>query len=446
MIRQQSTKQWYQEAKQSGKPGVFVRDMLHYMGLVDRNGRRYLDHAGNARIQDPVSSTGKPVERFRPSEFSLRDLAESVIGEAWDSKLSPSMTQKAELFGQSFPIMEAGTGAISASQFADINAFTAVVAGLLEISVLEAFRNPDFIADQLMPAQTTRMFDGRKVIGVGRIGDAAEVRQPGMPTARINIAERWVQQPRTVENALSAEVTQEAVFLDLTGQVLSEASDVGTWLAFRKELRCIDCFIGVTSTYVYNGTSYSTFLGPASFYVNDIASNELLHWDAIQQSLLTFREMTDPTTGTRVLSQPDTILVNMEKLVVAESIVGRTGGPVQYRDAPGSTSNPQEIREFQTPYAGKFKILTSPLVYGRCIDATGLNLSATAAGKIWWMWQSKGQGQGPFVYAQNWPLRVQQAAPGQMDLIDRGVVLYIKADERGVPMVMEPRKITRNKA
>ncbi len=429
MIRKQSTKQLYE----SLGPAPFVRKMYHLCGLANEQGVRYRDHLGRPMLKPPAGD-----DQIRAEEFSLRDLAESLIGEDWNQKLVPDNIQRIALMESMGhrPLLEAGEGATGAADFANINAFTAVVAGLLEISVMEGWQNPAFIADQLMPARPTRMFDGRKVIGATRIGRQAETRLPGMPTKRAQIGERWITQPRTVENALSAEVTQEAVFLDLTGEVLQNANDVGTWVGWEKELRCIDCFIGVTNTYSYKGNSYNTYLTTGS-YVNDATGNELLHWTNIQTAEILFRDMTDPETGTRVLIQPNTLLVNREKLYTAQAILNATN--VQYRDASTSASN---IREFANPVSGKYSVLESPLVYQRCTDADGLNKSASDAGKLWWIFE-KGKA---FVYAENWPLRVQQAAPNQVDMLDRGVVLFVKADERGVPMVMEPRRVVRQAA
>jgi len=439
MIRGSSLRSLYE----SHGPAKFVQFVYQGLGLVDANGRRLYDRAGNARRVELVEGgklpNGQAVERFEPSEFSLRELAEAVIGGDWAEQLRPDAVRRAMLVEERRPLVEAGTGAIQATAFANINAFTAVVSGLLEVSTMEGWENPVFIADKLAPAEPTKMFDGRKVIGVTRLGDVAEERLPGMPTKRAQIGERWITQPRTVENALSSEVTQEAVFLDLAGEVLQEAKDVGEWLRWRKEIRVIDAFIGVTNTYVYKGTSYNTYQ-TASTWDNDF-SNELLHWDNVQNVLIKFRDMKDPETNLRVLIQPNMMLVNREKLVVARAIVGDLAGDVQYRDAPGSTSNPQQVRAFQSPYKGQFELLESPLVYQRCTDADGLNLSASNAGKYWWTWE-RGK---PLKYAQNWPFRVQTAAPNQLDMIDRGVVLFTKADERGVPMWYEPRRVVRSK-
>jgi hypothetical protein len=296
----------------------------------------------------------------------------------------------------------------------------------------------------LAPVETTRMFDGRKVLGTARIGDVGEVRMPGMPTKRAGFGERWITQPRTQENAMSCEVTQEAVYLDLTGEVLDHANAVGEWIAWRKEIRVIDAFIGVTNTYSYKGSSFNTYLS-ASTWDNDIASNELVDWVNLEKILLKFRDMKDPETGLRVQIVPNRILVNQEKLFTARGILGAT--QVSRRDTPGdltgtTNTGPLEIRFAPNPVAGLFmEPLTSPLVYQRMTESTGLNLSASNAGKYYFVWE---YGK-PLKYAQNWPLRVQQAAPNQLDMIDRGIVLFVKADERGIPMWYEPRRIVRSK-
>lgn len=432
MIRGQSIRGLYE----SHGPRDFVRHTLVALGLCDRHLRRHYDRAGNQRLVAPSDASGRALDRFRPDEYSFKDLAESIIGHDWAEQLRPDRLQRAALMEAQAPLMEAGNAPVMPSAFANINAFTAVVAGLLEVSVLEGWENPDFIADQLMPAESTKMFEGRKKIGVTRVGDQAEERLPGMPTKRVQVGERWITQPRTVENALSCEVTQEAVLLDLTGEVLREANDLGTWLGYRKELRCIDAFVGVTNTYSYKGTSYNTYLS-ASTWDNDF-SNELLHESDIEEALIKFRDMKDPETNTRVLIRPNAILVQRGKLRTLQSILGDTAEQFQYR---GATTAAHQINVAKPAYKGQFTIVESPLVYERINASDGLNVSASNSEKYWWMYE-KGKA---IVYAQNWPMRTQQAAPHQADMIDRGVVLFVKADERGVPFWQEPRRVVRCK-
>ena len=209
----------------NGNTRTFTRELSHLMGLSDEHGSPYRDRAGNATLRNPRDEQGRDLERLRPSEFSLAHLGRGMLGDdLFESLFAPDSRR---LTAHQHLLEATGEGAVGASAFANTNAFTAVVAGLLEVSVLEGWQNPEFIADQLMPCESTKMFDGRKVIGTTRVGDVAEERLPSMPTKRVQFGERWITQPRTVENALACEVTQEAVFLDLTGEVTQQANSLG---------------------------------------------------------------------------------------------------------------------------------------------------------------------------------------------------------------------------
>lgn len=429
----------------NGDAGVFARRMTHYMGVSDQHGNPYFDDGNNMTVRDPRDDQGKTFPRIKPSEISFGHLGRGLLGhDLFEEVFEPGSRRgaghlvAAAMAGAGLNLREA-SDPVMPSAFANINAFTAVVTGLLEVSILEGWENPDFIGEQLMPDEPSKVFEGRKVIGTARIGDLAEERLPGMPTKRVKFGERWIEQPRTVENAMACEVTQEAVFLDLTGQVTQECNNLGEWLRYRKELRQIDAFIGVTNTYKYKGTSYNTYQ-TASTWDNDF-SNELLHESDFEEVLIKFRDMTDQETGTRVMINPNTVLVNRGKVRTAAAILGPTAIATEYR-SNDSAGTPMSIRTSEPFYKNKYKLLESPLVYERCDAADGLNLSTTNAEKYWWVFE---QGKRTIVYVSNWPLRVQQGAPGQVDMIDRGVVQYVKADERGVPMWIEPRRVVRCK-
>lgn len=409
------------EAKGGGKG--FVPWFTHAVGLTDANGNKYLDQAGNQTLRDPAGT-----KRLTPTEFSLGHLGRGIVGhEMFESFYNPDSNKLQGLRR----IMEAGEGAVNASAFANINAFTAVVAGLMEVAILEKYIAPEFITDRIFPAVPSRMFEGRKSIGTMNIGDKAEQREPGMPTKRVQFGERWISQPRTVENALAVEVTQEAAFLDLTGQVIEEANNLGYWLGYRKELRGIDALLGVTNTYNYKGTSYNTWIS-AGYYDNKLTGNALLHWTNIKNAWLKMQLATDPDTGVYAGGFiPDSIVTVPQLYLDATAITGAER--VQYRDASTSASN---IREFANPVGGWIKnVVQSPLIYQRATAADGLNLSADDAASLWFTMQSGKFGQ----YVQNQPLRVQQGVPGQTEMIDRGVVLFVKADERGQFWVTQPR-------
>jgi hypothetical protein len=439
MIGQQSSRQLYESLGPKG----FARKVCHLLGATDEQGRRYHDPAtGRQAWRQPRDSRGGELGCLSTNSFSLKDLAEATLGPQHKGEA----LMRSPLWGQVLahqrqaqeerrPIMEdTGAAAVPPSAFADINAFTAVVTGLLEIEVMKGWEFPDFIMDDIMPERGTRMFDGRKVIGAGEIGDQAEPRYPGNPTRRAGFSERWIVQPRTVELALSCEVLQETVYLDLTGEVLERANNVGYWVHRRKEMLCIDHFLAIINNYIYNGVAYNTYI-QAGYFNNVLPSNELFFWEQVQAAEILFRDMIDPATGSRVKITPDSIYINQDKLYTAQAIVGAT--ELEYRSPPGSTTISQDVRKFGNVLRN-YKLYTSPLVYQRMTDATGLNLAASVAGARWYIWDSRNP---PFHFCSNWPLRIQQAAPNQVDLIDRGIVLFVKADLRGIPMTYEPRRI-----
>ncbi|HMF12671.1 MAG TPA: hypothetical protein VKE94_10210 [Gemmataceae bacterium] len=450
MIGQQSTRQLYE----SEGPKGFARKVCHLLGVTDEQGRRYRHPSGRPAWKKPRDSKGSEMAPLDPYSFSLKDLAEATLGPQhkgeslmrsplWWQVLQHQRAAQEE----HQPIMEdTGAAAVPASAFADINAFTSVVAGLLEIEVMKGWEYPDFIMDDIMPERGTRMFDGRKVIGTGEIGDQAEPRYPGNPTKRAGFSERWIIQPRTVELALACEVLQETVYLDLTGEVLERANNVGYWVHRRQEMLCIDHFLGIINNYIYNGVNYNTYIN-AGYFNNVIPSNPLVFWEQIQKAEVAFRDMIDPATGSRVKITPDSVYVNQELLYTMQAIVRAT--ELEYRGPGGMTSQPtggppptggQDIRKFGNVLRN-YKIYTSPLVYQRMTDPSGLNLDAAHAGARWFIWDSR---TPPFHRCVNWPLRIQQAAPNQVDLIDRGIVLFVKADLRMIPMTYEPRRIIVN--
>lgn len=432
-----------------------TRRILHALGYCDQRGQRYRAPSNATSIlevRNPREGT-REVTRLRPNEFSFQELAFATMGWDYQSRLTPQNVNAA-IIAEAMACGGAGSaltedvgsmaGAINATAFGDINAFTAITAGLLEISMMDGWQNPDFIMDSVMTTESTKMFEGKKSIGTSRLGDVGEERQPGEPTKRAQIGERWVTMPRTVENSLACLVTEEAVFLDLTGEVLQHANDVGEWIRWRKEIRQIDAWLGLSVQYNYKGTTYAPWQSLG--YFNNSLSNELFHWQQVQNCRILFRDMLDVETGLRVQIRPNTVIVNEEKYVVAQSIFGELAESTEQRDAPGSTTQPQTIDKFRQPFKGQYKILTSPLIFQRMTDPTtlfpnpGMGLSANQASKYWWLFES-----GKVMrYMQNRPFRTQTAAPNQVDMLDRGIILYTRADERGTPMWWEPRRAVQN--
>jgi hypothetical protein len=428
--------------RESGGRQRFVTEMRQGLGLSNAQGSDYKDNANNKRLGDRT---------WKPEDFSLRELAEGLLGSAWRIMFDDSqrgtlakMTAARSLVEQGAGLMESTGFGLDPTAFLNINTFTSVVGGLIEVKILESFQNPQLIADTLAPAEPTKL-NGQKIIGLQSMGDLARKRLPGESHTRAQFGERWVQTPETRENALAVDVLKEAVFFDLTSDVLNMASSVGDALAYRKELEVIDSVIGVTNNFNYNGTAYNTYQTSKTLgYLNDI-SNPMTDWTSFQAYVLQFMRVEDPHTGKRIMIQPNTILVLPAKIATANMILNATA--IERRTGAGATtpqttSNPLFAAQgAANPYGGQFQIVTSPLLEVRALAADGLNLAQNVADEYWWMMQS---GKS-FKYMQNYPLTISQAAPNQYEMLDKGIVASYFANERGIPAIVSPWHVLRNK-
>ncbi len=441
----------------------FVTDMRHVLGLCDADGLDYKDRKGNRQLRESQADA---------EEFTLGELGAAIIGPGWREYFDPQspgslggvqafrLLQEAYHPGDPRALLEATGVGVDVSAFANINAWTGVVGGLIERKILEGFTNPDYILEELMPIEPTKIHEGQKVIGVGRIGDKSKRRQPGEPHQRAGYGERYVVLPSTRELAMACEVFKETAFYDLTGKVMEEAASVGDWLSYRREIEGIDAFIGVSTQsageypFNYKGTAYNTYSTTAQNQANGVPlgfvnqqSNELIDWTNFEASYIPLTRFTDPETQTRVNnSAMDTVIVNVGKLATAEMIAGAS--TVERRTAIGSTqanASVLTVAEGAKNPAYKFgvkRILWSQLLEQRCTDVDGLNLTQTNATKRWWHFL-----KGRFMkYMQNWPLTITQAPATNYDMIDRGIITAHFANERGCPSVWSPWHVMMNTA
>ena len=412
----------------------FVDELRHELGLCDINGKNYKDSAGNRCLKE---------QRTRPEEYSLQETAEAIFGYSWRSIFDPAQGESfarsvsARSFlegsapGDQRALLENTGFGIDPTAFLNINAYSILTGGLIEVKILEAFQNPSFIGEQLMPSEATKL-NGQKVIGINPLGDASQRRAPGEPHPRTQFGERWIQTPETRENALAIDILKESVFFDLTGDVLRTASALGEQLAYRKELEIIDAVIGVNQSFNWKGVAYNTYANNLG-YDNALTGNDLNDWLNVQAAWLKFSRFTDPDTAKRILINPNTILVSPGKVATANLILNsvstqrRTAGSAT--QATAATLNISDANS--NPYSGMFNVLTSPLLEQQLV-ASGLTTDQSTS--TWFMLE-KGKS---FKYMQNFPLQVQQASAQSYNMMDRGVLASYFASERGIASVWSP--------
>lgn len=406
------------------KPAGFVRWVHESLGLTR-------DNLGRPSLRDKIpDGKGGSVNRMLPEEFGLRTLAESMVGREWVASLQPDGNR-----GHSYDLLEAGANAaIQPSAFNNISAFNATVGGLLEVKVLEEYRRPVFIADRLARNIPTRQ-RSEKLPATSRIGDKALTMNPSDPHPRAQFGERYVTTPETQKRGLAIDVTKEAVFFDLTNQVLMRAEEVGYELGLRKEKLVLDCVMGLTNTYSYRGTGYSTYLTSGN-WINDHA-NQLIDWTDLDAADQLFAAMTDQEASERIVVAPNQMLVMPYKAKTAAMILGAT-------NLERRTDTSAQVAHTFNPYGKSIELLSSAIAMQRLTDSAatgGGALSATNAKDYWFY----GELNRAFGYMENWAMNVVKANPTDYMMADYGLVLSVFADEMGIPTVLEPRYAVRNK-
>ncbi len=393
----------------------FVESLRGQMGLtVNEYGRPTIDRSAR---------------KMMPSEFSIKGLAESLCGYDWVQNLEQSASAAHRVFEAG------GNPAMTPGNFANVSAFLGSVTGMLEAAILDSYDVPEFIIDKLIPTQPSKVRQ-HSMIGMGRIGDQSRRRNPGDGHTFAQFAERYIRTTPTENDALAGSVTFEAVYYDLTGQILATMNNIGRELALRKELDGFKLIAGVTNPYNYNGVAYNTYLTSGN-WINDL-QNEMEDWTDLNLVKEYFSRMTDQETGNRIAVSYDTYIVSPAREETAKYITRAT--QVEKRtdtSAIGTWSNNQVEAKNIVSSVYLDQILTTAVADG------GLALSQANANKYWWALKT-GKG-GAFVRTENWGLTINRAAPNDFTMLNQKLLLAVFADQMHSFDVVEPRFVIRNK-
>ena len=273
----------------------------------------------------------------------------------------------------------------------------------------------------------------------------------------IGFTEEYIQTPATTKRQLGIAVTKEAVFFDRTGLVLDRASYVGTILGLRKEKNLILTFIGANETFQEKRTGDSAAVSLATYYAaddnarwtNHLDGNPLNDWTNINAAEQAFSQMTDPNTGEpiilpgrRVLVAPQIQALSLNQLMQAQAVWKFTQGGATPGTGSGTcagldgatagwaNSGKNPLMDLSITMATSRQLYKQVLAY--------LDSNAADAASYWWYGDP-----AAFAYMENWPITVVQAPANSEAQFNQDVVARFKASERGIPAIMEPRRMMR---
>lgn len=398
-----------------------LREILGIRKRVEGNSvQTYLDPAARKMV---------------PESFSFKGVAQAILGPDAEEKFNPQNIH------ESVALMEDGVTAVQPTAFADISAFNATVGLLIEVKILEGYQRPEFGYPMYARTVPTRQ-RSQKLIAASMIGDFAKNFGPGDPHPRGTFTERYVTTPLTQKRGAAIEVTKEAVFFDLTTEVLERANQVGTALGIRRERLTLDVMWGNTNPYIYNGTSYNTY-NTSGNWINTQGSVTITDWTSFRTAWVLMTQMTDQETGLPIFVQPKDLLCSPYRLPDVQRILAATA----YAQVDNSSSNataqrtysPREAVEFLKLINNVFGIEQATWSYFHLTAADGFNKTSAQAQEYVLI----GDFMKAFAYMQNWEMVVQRADPNTASYVDQMVVLGVFANEMGIPTVQEPRQVTK---
>jgi hypothetical protein len=353
-------------------------------------------------------------KHLAPEDFSLRDLAETLIpdGRQWVRMLDPRSSGLIRL-------QEASDGV-------DVTAFLNVTGQVIYSKILEAYSQEAFVASKLVQTIPTRL-DGERIPGISRIADRIDEIGPGMPYPHLGFGEDYIETPSTAKHGFIVPVTKEAIFFDRTHLVLNRAAEVGEILGLNKEKRLLDVLIGVTNNYKHNSTSFNTYYSSGP-WVNHLGSNALEDWTNVDAAEQLFANILDPHTNEPVLVRGTTVLVMPAYRHAAHRVFN--AAEITYTASGSSTAttagNP----------LGNYHVEESRLAYRRIVNSGVPEADA----KKWWF---IGDFHKAFAYMENWPITVTQAPLNSEAEFNNDIVLRFKASERGAAAVLNPRLVVK---
>lgn len=393
-----------------GVPG-YTRTVRRMLGIVEGSGMTEprIDHA--AREMAPTDfSFGELWRAFKPRRMSDGEL--------------PMAMYRTQMLG----LAEAEGHVVMPSHFANISAFSATVAGLLDAMIIDAYVQPQFKGDQFFPEEDSRM-DGGNAVGIMNDGEAGDNLNYGEAYPTVGLKETKVSVPTNQRRGNTIQINELDFVFDRTQKIQEMAVNAGTAVRRLKEIAQAKVFLGITNNYSRDGNTADTYQKVAGFvpvnYVNALGTLPLTGFADIQTAKVTLSSNRDPGTGFEIeMPTPIQVAVMPQNILNLMTIARAT--EIETR----STDQTRIFRAENPLFA--VEPVELPMLWYNLLVASGVS-TTNAAGR----WYA-GDWRKTFRYRRIIPFESREAPLSSED-VRRDIVLIRVAREIGVPFAWEPR-------
>lgn len=470
MIRGVNLAKRLESHMQSGQGNAgYRKEFREFLGLAEnvRTGEPCFDHA--KRVIDPMAvDFAEVADTFLDLRHKTQSEAAALLSMAFDPQ-----------FRMAVALREADGGTVLPSHFANINAFTDTVTGLIDALALQGYERVEAIGDEFMTIKEARVQGGKR-IGMRNDGNMSGDLSPDEPYPTVGGKETYVSLPNNRRRGQAMEINQQVFLYDRTDQVQQMGIGIGEAVRRAREIDQADCVLGKTNNYSRDGVASNTYrlLADTTMaldnagdrapnnYINAKSSTPFTDWTSWNVAKQLLSRNVDPATGWEIsIPAAESVLwVWPESELLAKTIVGSTG--VQIRggyDAnvaatTQSSAYTLQVRNAPNPLSEYgIKILSSRLWANRLLvsgtnhptSPTAFSASYSVDATIWssstqdtaakaqsaWLW---GAPKRAFEYRQIVPFESFQGNLSA-EQQKRDIVAVFIAREMGVSMVIEPR-------
>lgn len=391
----------------------WVRSMTEQHGAI---GYLQIQHG----LLEGRAPNGDKIKPISPYEFSIRALWEGLVGPVEETlPYAIAMHGGGGYLEMPTRLEEAMTA----------SAFPSATGQLINAKVIEGYQMTDgFIGDQLVETVPSKL-RGERFVGFTAL-QAPKVVGEDEPYDDSSMADKFVGSRETKRGRI-LRISEEAVFLDQTGQILSKARGLGEAARQERERRIVRAVIDADSgeaVYAPGGTAEQLYSAGNSNL--DAGARPLVDWTDVQE-VLSFhatnitddRAADEALAGQPIVWMPKVLLTATELAGVAARLISAT------MVTEGATGPRMETGNPLTSLTPGLRPLSSPFID----NATDGDQWDDASD---WL---LGDFQRQFKYKELWPLQTFRAPANDSDAFNRDTAAAFKVREYGDVISVDER-------
>jgi hypothetical protein len=382
--------------------------------------------AEGQRVAKEVLREAIATKKIAKEDISLREMAQSLIGDNWETHLRN--------------VAQGGAGEPMAFRESvdavDSSGFHAITGQLLVDEIKDKYKLATFVTDQMF--RTIKVTNGNLgthvVPYLTDVIDDPDIVSQGQKYTETQFQGQYITLAAPQKFGRICSVTFEAIYSDLTKQILDSAGSVGKRVGLWVEKKRLRVALGLDNNHVWNGTSYNTYQ-TSTPWINSKTDFSLTDWTSVQTLELMFSKMLDPVLnepididGVQVLTVPALKYTYKRILNATEVRHGQTDEATGIQSVSGN------------PLDGGYSLMTSK----------HLRRQALTYGSSTWDTEPKadslslfGDFKKAFYWREVFPLQTVQAPPMNPAEFEQDIVLRVKANVFGVAGTWDPRYVIR---